>query len=285
MFCKRISGARANLIAAESDRPRTLADMAEDFETGDDEEQYSLSVSKTNRLTNIIYRLNNNPVVKNTENKKIKIGSDKFTVDKAIYSQKGRTRNEVNARIKAIPDFETIIKNSIYSHTTTEIKGITAKEAKKNVIAMHYFTTSYNGYDVEIVVRDKGEKQFLYEMKFIKNKKSPQQSMPEKTDSTAPLGDVEDNNSISQNPDLSTQNSKKDFGNSKNDGGQFDYTPSSDETAAVAENEERAEMGALETPETKAVDEVVFNMPKKAQNFIKRNKDQRRDYLRIYLSI
>ena len=35
--------------------------------------------------------------------------------------------------------------------------------------------TQYNEYDIEIVIRDKGAKQYLYEVKFIdpKNKKAP----------------------------------------------------------------------------------------------------------------
>ena len=69
------------------------------------------------------------------------------------------------------------------------------------------FNTETDGYNVEILFRDKGNTTPLYEVKFIK--KSSQQSMPNKIDSTASLEDVENNNSVSQNSNLSTENDKK----------------------------------------------------------------------------
>ena len=56
---------------------------------------------------------------------------------------------------------------------------------------MHRFKGSYDGFDIEVVVRDKGSKQFLYEIKFIEKEKSPQQSMTDESASPAPLGDAE----------------------------------------------------------------------------------------------
>ena len=58
----------------------------------------------------------------------------------------------------------------------------------------------FQGFDVEVVARDKGGVQSLYEVKFIENKKSPQQSMPNDIDSSAPSGDVENDTNITQNP-------------------------------------------------------------------------------------
>lgn len=56
---------------------------------------------------------------------------------------------------------------------------------------MHRFKGSYDGFDIEVVVRDKGSNQFLYEIKFIEKEKSPQQSMTDESASPAPLGDAE----------------------------------------------------------------------------------------------
>ncbi len=159
---------------------------------------YSLSSSKRARLEKTILDLGNANIKKVAGDKEIRILTDQFSVNKAIYSKKGRTDREVNARIKAIPEFETIIRQSIYSYTDTDIVGLDSA-AKKNVIAMHYFETVYNGFDVEVVIRDKGKKQFLYEVKFIENKKNSQQSMPTDADSPAPKGDVENDIRIPQN--------------------------------------------------------------------------------------
>ena len=164
-----------------------------------DGKDFSLSSTKISRLSNII--LGMKKIKKVAGNKEIRIATDQFSVDKAIHSKKGRTAREINARIKAIPNFDTIIKQSVWSHTDTEIVGVD-KEAKKGVIAMHFFKTAYNGYDVEIVVRDKGNTQFLYEVKFIENKKSSQQGMPTDVDSPAPKGDVENDTRIPQTPEF-----------------------------------------------------------------------------------
>lgn len=77
----------------------------------------SLSPSKRARLENVIRDLGYKNINKLAGDKNIRISTDEFSVNKAIYSKKGRTAREVNARIKAIPDFETIIRNSEYSHT------------------------------------------------------------------------------------------------------------------------------------------------------------------------
>ncbi len=160
---------------------------------------YSLSKTKIMRLTQIIEDIGKLGIKKLAGNKKITILTDDFSIDKAIHSKKGRTDKEVNARIKAIPEFSSIIRRSEYFYTDTNIVGLNSK-AKKGVVAMHYFKTVHNGFDIEVVVRDKGKKQFLYEVKFIENKKSSQQSMPTKVDSPAPKGDVENKNKLSQKP-------------------------------------------------------------------------------------
>ena len=63
---------------------------------------------------------------------------------------------------------------------------------------MHHFTSNHEGFEVDNVIRDKGNAQFLYEMKFIENKKSSKQSMTEKSASTAPKGDVWNNETVAQ---------------------------------------------------------------------------------------
>jgi len=160
-------------------------------------ERASLTPTKAENLKLVLIQLGKKRIVKNAGGKKITILTDEFTANKAIFSSKGRSKKEVNARIKAIPKFEQIIRDSEYVESDTVITGI-EKSAKKGVIAMHKFKGTYENYDIEILVRDKGKRQFLYEIKFKENKKSPQQSMTDKSASTAPLGDVENDTRISQ---------------------------------------------------------------------------------------
>lgn len=158
---------------------------------------YSLSKSKEQSLKESLRKLGEKRIKKETDSKTITILTDEFTVDKNIYSSKGRSSNEVNARIKHIPMFDQLIKQSTFGGTDTEIRGV-EKEAKKGVVAMHKFVTTVDGYSVEMLVRDKGNKQYLYEVKFIKTKKDPQQSMADKSAFPAPEGDVEDGEIIPQ---------------------------------------------------------------------------------------
>jgi hypothetical protein len=168
------------------------------------ETRYSLSKTKVERCTEIIRAINKNPIEKMAGNKKIHIYTDEYTVDKAIFSMKGRSNREVNARIAAIPDFSKIVKSSLFSKTESEIK--LTNKAKNGVIAMHYFTGEYKGWSVEVVVRDKGKRQYLYEIKFKKN--NPQQTIPNKNGLPAPDGDVED---YEGNYNSSTQKSNGKF--------------------------------------------------------------------------
>lgn len=158
---------------------------------------YSLSKSKEQSLKENLRKLGEKRIKKETDSKTITILTDEFTVNKNIYSSKGRSSNEVNARIKHIPMFDQLIKQSTFGGTDTEIRGV-EKEAKKGVVAMHKFVTTVDGYSVEMLVRDKGDKQYLYEVKFIKTKKDPQQSMADKSAFPAPEGDVEDGEIIPQ---------------------------------------------------------------------------------------
>ena len=155
----------------------------------------SLTASKEQRLKDYIDALGKKGITLVAGGKRIRLFTDKHTKDKNIFSKKGRTDKEVNARIKNIPDFEKIIKGSEYDYTDENIRDV-EKEAKKGVIAIHHFKTSVDGFDVDIVIRDKGKKQFLYEVKFI-NKKSSQQSSTDKTARPAPYGDVENGKTIS----------------------------------------------------------------------------------------
>ena len=176
---------------------KMLAEVIKSEDVGDSRDSiiFSLSPTKVSRLKEIINSLGQKGIKLLAGNKQIKVLTDDFTVNKAIFSQKGRTSREVNARIKAIPDFENILRHSKYVGADTDIRNI-ENAAKKGVISMLHFEAQYGDYTLDILFRDKGTKQYLYEIKFIDNKKSSQQSMADKTASTAPKGDVENKNSI-----------------------------------------------------------------------------------------
>lgn len=156
----------------------------------DTDTRFALSKGKAERLKNDLVKLGTLGIRLDAGGKSIRILTDKFTQNKNIFSNKGRNMREVNARIKAIPHFAEILRSCTYEGSDTEIHGL-ENEAKKGVVAMHRFKGSYDGFDIEVVVRDKGSKQFLYEIKFIEKEKSPQQSMTDESASPAPLGDAE----------------------------------------------------------------------------------------------
>lgn len=156
----------------------------------DTDTRFALSKGKAERLKNDLVKLGTLGIRLDAGGKSIRILTDKFTQNKNIFSNKGRNMREVNARIKAIPHFAEILRSCTYEGSNTEIHGL-ENEAKKGVVAMHRFKGSYDGFDIEVVVRDKGSKQFLYEIKFIEKEKSPQQSMTDESASPAPLGDAE----------------------------------------------------------------------------------------------
>ena len=158
----------------------------------DTDTRFALSKGKAERLKNDLVKLGTLGIRLDAGGKSIRILTDKFTQNKNIFSNKGRNMREVNARIKAIPHFAEILRSCTYEGSDTEIHGL-ENEAKKGVVAMHRFKGSYDGFDIEVVVRDKGSKQFLYEIKFIEKEKSPQQSMTDESASPAPLGDAENN--------------------------------------------------------------------------------------------
>lgn len=110
------------------------------------------------------------------------------------------------------------------------------KEAKKGVVAMHKFVTTVDGYSVEMLVRDKGDKQYLYEVKFIKTKKDPQQSMADKSAFPAPEGDVEDGEIIPQIEE--SVNSKFSISEEKS----FDIRYSIDETPETPDVSENRDL-------------------------------------------
>ena len=62
----------------------------------------------------------------------------------------------------------------------------------------HFLKTQVPGYDVEILVRDKGKTQYLYEVKFIENKKSSQHMYAEKTAPSAAQAVVENSDIVAQ---------------------------------------------------------------------------------------
>ena len=156
----------------------------------DTDTRFALSKGKAEKLKNDLVKLGTLGIRLDAGGKSIRILTDKFTQNKNIFSNKGRNMREVNARIKAIPHFAEILRSCTYESSDTEIHGL-ENDAKKGVVAMHRFKGTYDGFDIEVVVRDKGSKQFLYEIKFIEKEKSPQQSMTDESASPAPLGDAE----------------------------------------------------------------------------------------------
>ena len=117
----------------------------------DSDKIYSLSKSKEQGLKESLRKLGEKRIRKEAGSKTITILTDEFTANKNIYSCKGRSSNEVNARIKYIPMFDKLIKQSVFDGTDTEIRGL-EKEAKKGVVAIHKFVTEADGYSVEILV-------------------------------------------------------------------------------------------------------------------------------------
>lgn len=98
----------------------------------------SLSKTKVEKLRSDIRKLGEKRITKDAGGKKITILTDYFTEDKNIFSQSGRKRNEVNERIKNIPQLEQLIKQSQYVGIDTNIN--TDKDAKKGVKAIHKFS-------------------------------------------------------------------------------------------------------------------------------------------------
>lgn len=186
-----------NASRRNAKNPQVHDDIAQkknaDSDTGEGV-KYSLSKTKIENLKNTIYSLGKKGIVLNADGKRIKVFTDIYTVNKNIHSKKGRSDKEVNARIKAIPEFESILKKSKYEWTDTEMRD-TEKDAKKGVKAMVHFSAEYGDYTLDILFRDKGERQYLYEVKFM-YKKSSQQSERAKASSSAPDGDVENEYNI-----------------------------------------------------------------------------------------
>ncbi|MBE6629394.1 MAG: hypothetical protein E7624_00910 [Ruminococcaceae bacterium] len=176
------------------------------------EGRLALSKSKIERLKSEIVSLGQRRVALQTDQKKIVIQTDDYTQNKNIFSRSGRSAGEVNARIKAIPEFENILKNSKYAGMDTDIRGI-EKDAKKGVTAIHRFTGTWGDFATEAIVREKGNKFYLYEIKFM-DKKSSQQSMTDESASSAPNGVVENDTIITENAEKSNSFAEK---NSAND--------------------------------------------------------------------
>ena len=198
--------------------------------------KHSLSKTKTERLSGVISDLGKKRISKQAGNKKIIIQTDDYTVNKNVFSDKGRKKSEVNARIKNIDNFEQLLNQSQYAGSDTEIHGVD-NDAKKGVVAIHKFKTSIDGYNIEFLVRDKGKNQYLYEAKFIENKNSSQQSMTDKTASPAPDGDVENNKSIPQTEPVVNPSGEK----------KYSVATAKRARAKIKENEARAARNAVKT--------------------------------------
>ena len=129
----RDTAARMNLSAGERKNTRPDIDRSDVVFAGNIGESHSLSPTKIKKLKESLLSLNKKNIILNADGRLIKVTIDDYTIDKNIFSVKGRTNNEVNARIKAIPEFEQILLKSRYFETDTNVRNVD-KKAKKALL-------------------------------------------------------------------------------------------------------------------------------------------------------
>ena len=93
---------------------------------------------------------------------------DKYSAKKNVYTRGNSTQKGFTFKINNIKELPSFIKNSSYDYSKLE-KGKDTKQ-HKGVKEWHYFKNNVQvgdeKYDVVINVRDKGDKQFVYEVIF-----------------------------------------------------------------------------------------------------------------------
>ena len=121
------------MLNAENAQKSTLTNTKQkNMHVSDSGERASLSNTKVQKLKETLQLLGEKKIKLKAGEKLLTIRTDEFTENKNIFSDKGRKKSEVNARIKAIPDFEKILRNSSYDSSDTQIRGI-EKDAKKGL--------------------------------------------------------------------------------------------------------------------------------------------------------
>ncbi len=125
---------------------------------------------KTKELVDYIKSLE--PVNLRTDKKEIVAEFDKFTADKNFYGTPRYKDKGYEYKINNVDKWTEIIENSRYDRSEAE-KG-KDKPAHKNVNEWHYFInkieTEEGVFDVIINIRDKGNRQFVYELRFKQKK-------------------------------------------------------------------------------------------------------------------
>ena len=108
------------------------------------------------------------PIELHTDNKSILAEFDKFTANKNLYAKGNSTQRGFLYKKEHIKDLPSYITNSKYDYSSEETGKKTA--AHKDVKFWHYFKgkveTDKGTYDITINIRDKGDKQFVYEIAF-----------------------------------------------------------------------------------------------------------------------
>lgn len=108
-----------------------------------------------------------------TDDKELIAEFDKYTANKNIYGHGKSDKEGYNYKLNNIHNIPKIIKTSQYSHSKKEIGKNTPQH--KDVKSWYYFTneikTDKGGFNVIVNIRDKGNKQFVYEVA-IKRKKT-----------------------------------------------------------------------------------------------------------------
>ncbi len=108
------------------------------------------------------------PVELKIYDKKIAAAFDKYSANKNIYTRGNSTHKGSIFKLDNMKDLPKFIKDSQYTHSKDEL----GKDSKqhKGVKEWHYFKKEIQigneKYDVIINVRDKGSKQYIYEVIF-----------------------------------------------------------------------------------------------------------------------
>lgn len=93
---------------------------------------------------------------------------DKYSADKNIYAKGRSTQKGFNFKISHIQELPEFMQGAEYTHSKHEIGKMTKQH--KGVKEWHYFKKEIQigdeKYDVVINVRDKGNRQFVYEVIF-----------------------------------------------------------------------------------------------------------------------
>lgn len=112
------------------------------------------------------------PIELHTDNKAILAEFDKFSAQKNLYTKGNSSLSGYSYKMKNVDKLPSIVSDSKYSYSKDETGKDT--EAHKGVKVWHYFKgkveTDEGAFDVTINVRDKGNKQYVYEVAFIKEK-------------------------------------------------------------------------------------------------------------------